>query len=354
MLEDSSGAMRRLALFLTLSCLAIGSWAFGETRSADPVDEAQTLEIERSKQGWVVVNLRGGPTGYEEPSDAPALAPATTLARGRVADANGNPVEGVVVVGGDRLAVLTDGLTGRDAARTDENGRFELSLDQDALLVAVHLEHGMSRVTRASEGQDVELTLEPFTWVEGFVREHDSPSEAMVILHSPDHAFTFVSRTDASGHYTLGPLPPGAYRVEAYDQGSTNGIVAFPSPRVEAVPGRTTTQDILENDPGTVRVDYRRTDSMRIATVSVALFEGERTVDTDARYVELFQRREGVYGASTIGQHDEYTVFRGVPEGTYTACARSNLGEQGMHVSCEPVTVHRDRVNDVDLKLYAG
>lgn len=354
MFELPGSAMRRLALFLTLSCLAVGSWALGETRSTDPIDDPQKLEIERSKQGWVVVNLRGGPTGYEEPTDAAALAPATTVAQGRVADASGSPVEGVVVVGGDRLAVFSDGLTGRDAARTDADGRFELALDEDAWLVAVHLEHGMSRVTRANEGQDVELTLEPFTWIEGFVREHASPSEARVIVQSPDRAFSFVSETDASGHYTIGPLPPGAYRVEAYDQGSANGIVAFPSPRVEAVPGRTTTQDILETDPGSVRVDYRRTDGMRIATVSVALFEGERTVNSDARYVELFQGREGVYGASTIGQHDEYTVFRGIPEGTYTACARSNLGEGGMHVSCEPVTVHRDRTSDVDLQLHAG
>lgn len=345
--------MRRLALLVTLSSLAVGSWIVGDTQPADPGGASTQWEIERSDQGEVGVNLRGGPVGYESGTGRAKRAAATGVVRGQVFDAQGIPASNIIVLGGTAPTVLGDVLGGSDAAYTDDEGRFELALDDGASVVALHLEGGMSRVVTAEADAQVRLALEPFAWVEGFVREHASPSEARVILQSTDRPFSFATQTDASGHYTAGPLPPGTYRVETYDESAANGVVAFPSPLIEVMPGLTTTQDILETDPGTVRVDYRRTDGLRIATVSVALFEGQRTIDSDERYVAAFREHKGVYGTSTIGQHDEYTTFRGVPDGVYTACARSNLGEQGMHVSCESVTVG-DGVSDVDLKLYAG
>ena len=47
-------------------------------------------------------------------------------------------------------------------------------------------------------------------------------------------------------------------------------------------------------------------------------------------------------------------VFLAVPFGTYTACARSNLGDEGMHVECEVIEVRDEETVVVDLSLRAG
>ncbi len=353
------GMKRRLVFLAALSsALAVG-WCAASDAPADrgmPGDP-NAFELHRGEAGMVSVHLLGGAL-EDDFGRAQTAMPERGAVHGRVVDEDGKAVPDVLVVGGEGLTVLSDVLHGRDGAWTDEDGRFTVKafVDDEVLLVAAHHEYGMSRVARTWVGADVELTLEPFAWVEGFVREGASPSEARVLVQNDDLTVSYLDHTDAHGHYMVGPVPPGTYRVRAHDQASRDVVVAFPWVDVEVRPGVRTTQDIIEVDPGSVTVDTRRTPGMRAATVSVSLFGGRQRISTEEQYRHLLEHAAdgGAHTLSTIGSREEVVVFRGVPAGHYTACAEWNLGETGMEVGCQEVTVGDNPTPRVDLRLHAG
>lgn len=351
-LKMQMGLMKaRLVLIAALSALAIGSWAtHRKTPSPQGSADAPTpFELTRMGDDRVSMHLHGGTV--ERPQPRKPSAERTGLVRGRVVDGQGQPVSDVVVIGGDLLGVMYDVMGGRGGALTDADGRFSLDtfVRQEATVLAAHHEYGMSRAVITRAGEEVELRLEPFARLEGFVRTGDDAVECNVVATSSSHGTViYNTQTDASGHYALGPLPPGDYEVLAFWPQDVEGTIVFPRPTVELAPGVTTTQN-LESGPGSLRVEYHRPPGFPVSDAAVRLFEGRPNVKTHAQFERVTE-----FAHSTIRSREDATTFHGVPYGTYTACARSNMGEEGMHVECEPVEIRGPEAAVVDLSLHAG
>lgn len=352
---------RQRVLLAALFAAAAGSW-FG-ARQAPTVrgtaESPSAFEISRYNDAIVYVHLHGGAVEFEAGVGLgeKTSVPTTGEVHGRVLDPGGKPIPGVLVVGGDGLVSLHDSLRARDGAWTDEQGHFSMKTcgGREVSLVAMHHERGMSRAPRVPVGREVDLTLEPFTWIEGVVREGPDPVEARVTAQTDDMAVTVSGHTDASGHYKFGPLPPGTYDVRVRNN-DPDEVIAFPVETLELRPGTTTEYSPTESDPGSVYVEFHRTPGLRVAVIGIALFEGPGPVSADAEYEAIVQGEDGrtFDGPSGLGPSHPRKLFRGLPPGMYTACARLNLGDNDMHVICESVAVDGTRPAEVNFELAAG
>lgn len=351
---------RRWVLLLAFSTAAVVSWLVPtqEPGSRGTGRAPAAFEVSRYNDALVYVHLHGGEVEFEAGANLHAetgLA-APGVVHGRVVDHNGDAVSGAIVVGGGGLVAVRDSLRARDGARTDSEGRFSVNAYEDRVsLVAMDHERGMSQALQVPVGGDVELSLEPFTWIEGFIGEGEEPVLAQVTVQTEDMAVTYVGQTDALGRYEIGPIPAGAYQVHARDD-DPDTVIAFDVADVELRAGTITTHNVIESDPGSVRVEFVRPSELRVAVVGVTLFEGPEPVHTDHAYEAILRGEvdRANFGTTSLGPANPRKVFRGLPGGSYTACARLNLGDTGMHISCEPVTVGGTDTQEVILELAAG
>ena len=351
---------RRWILLVALFVAASVAWFL--PRDAPPQRGSSkspaAFELSRYNDARVAVHLRGGPVEFEGGKNfgADTGKPTTGTVHGRVLDRDGKPVANVIVLGGSNLLEFGESLIADAGVRTDEEGRFTLKTYADEVTV-VALDHarGMSPAPRVKVGAGVDLSLEPFTWIEGFVREGNAPVEGRVWVETSDLTTTYIGRTDASGHYMMGPLPPGTYAVRAHND-DPDVVIALPTITVELDPGTTTTQSMIESDPGLVSVEFHRPPGIRTIDPSVTLLEGDAPVRTHTELEAILRGevKRNVYGTTTVGGKHPRKVFRGIPLGRYSACAQFNLGDEGFHVSCQAVDATEVGAGHVDIRLRAG
>jgi len=355
-LEDNRARLMKTRTAWLVVLFALGVW-LASVRDPSPVgtaDDPTPFELTRIADDRVALNLHGGSVEGLEAPERP-VAESTGHVRGRVVDSEGQPVSDVVVLGGARISVMGEVAFGRGGDRTNEDGEFsvETFAPLETMLVAAHHTHGMSALTPATVGGEVELRLQPFAWVEGVVGLESAGVQSRVGLSSTQGSTSYTGHTDASGHYRLGPVPPGEYTLWAFWPEGIEGAVAFPKSRVQVVAG-TTTQNITASGPGSVEVKYERTPGLPVSDAAVALFEGRPLVKTNDQFLEPPLPPETFVVRSSISWRDDDAVFLAVPFGTYTACARSNLGDEGLHVECEVIEVRDEETVVVDLSLRAG
>ena len=347
----------RAILIAALFTLAVGSWITSQiVRSPRGTADTPTpFEISRARPDQALVHLHGGTIDLTSTSERPPLE-RTGLVRGRVLDTDGEPIADAVVVGGRGLGVLGDVLHGEAAARTDDDGRFSIETfaQPETTLVAMHHEGGMSPLSTTMAGEQVELRLQPFARLDGFVRDGNNPVWSHVNVTSADRRFSFVAETDVSGHYGAGPLPPGDYNVSVFWATNPADTVAFSKPSAHVEAGSTASVDIIETDPGSLELAYHRTPGMPVSDAAISVFAGKAAVKTDEQFERLNEDSTRLIARTSIGDDESREVVRGIPLGTVTVCARSNLGDEGMHIQCEQVDLEDDTTVAVDLSLNAG
>jgi protocatechuate 3,4-dioxygenase beta subunit len=112
--------------------------------------------------------------------------------RGTVVDDRGAPVAGADV----RWTELPD------AARTDDQGRFELLPDTNAIIVASTADGGVRSIKVASIVQDMRITLPALAALRGTVRAGDAPA-ANVTVRATTDAWDVLTATDDAGRFDL-------------------------------------------------------------------------------------------------------------------------------------------------------
>ena len=347
----------RLAVFLAAVCFsfpACGSPSVGAAPQGTAAAPTP-FEVTQTRPDHVLVHLRGGIVPDAQGSERPPLE-RTGLVRGRVVDADGQPVAGAVVVGARDLVVLSDVLGADAGARTDADGSFSIDTYEstETSLVALHHDGGMSSMARSMAGQTVELRLEPFAWIEGSVRNGADPVRTHLKALSVDAHFGFVGETDASGHYKVGPVPPGDYGVSVFWAKDQDGVVAFPEPQVRAQAGRVVVGDVVETEPGSVEVAFHRTPGMPVSDAAIAVFDGKPVVNNDEQFTRLRGEPGRVLVETSIRWKHDGALLQGLPNRVLTVCARSNLGDAGMHVGCDEVDLRTRNSASIDLSLRAG
>src|SRR5690606_36591338 len=156
-------------------------------RDEATVDASARYELTRLGPEQVAVELGGGPSTLVSGEDffglpEPAPVPLARTIRGRVLDANAQPVEAAVVVGGERVVTspIAATLLGQFGAVSNPTGAYELGSTHgdDFVLVALHREAGWSNVHVVEGGSaDARLDLElgPPGVLDGVVTQAGEP-----------------------------------------------------------------------------------------------------------------------------------------------------------------------------------
>lgn len=333
---------------------ALGAWLYGavhEDATRSPVAQglpgaiSTPLEVTRLGPDRVAVELRGGPS-EREPSERTPTEPTGNV-RGTVVDGRGQPVAGAVVVGGEHITIWYGvAFEARDGAVTDDQGRFSLLTYEhaDARLVAIHHELGMSAVHLGPNGTDAKLQLQPFTWVEGDVTNLHPSVSAHVTADAVDGSLqvSFLTKTDAQGHYRMGPIPPGKYAMNATTAFVEAELVStYPTAPLVVRPGAPIEHSFIESEVGALEVDFSRPAGAPTSAIKVSLYPGAHA--TDAPDVGALIRHD------VTGSEWDTTRFDRLAPGEYTACLTATLPPERRSLSCQTVEIGGD--DEVTVKL---
>jgi len=297
-----------------------------EQPSAKP--EGQPFRLTTVSDDKYAVDLDGGfsratlpplPPGQERP---PAARIVRRI-RGVVLDAEGEPIEGAVVIGDRALLVSSRDIRGSAGAATGPDGRFSLNVRTEHPFTFVAVERrGWSRLTLAEAGTDdvsVTLQLGAPARGSGTVVRADQPAEAdvRVTIDDGNARLQIFTKTDDAGRWSLPPMPPGTWKVTANLRGSP----ATDSPKFEVGRGEKATQDVELPIGGTVEV-IADLDAVTDRFIGVELLPGSHRVPDAATLDDLKEKYLGhkQHLFRINAQRNEPLVFEDVPRGAFTAC----------------------------------
>jgi hypothetical protein len=284
--------------------------------------------------------------GVEAPTAEPVRLRLTRprSLEGRVKDRQGEPIAEARLYVGDRAGDPLGGWRERPAqATTDQEGRFVLSdLEPGTAYVTAMASGYRSRSGQAvqipEQGQapPLEITLEPGTFLEGFVRDSrgNPVAEARVFAQKqPAGSFPAIVSTDEEGRYEVGDLEPGPLQVQTSHGG----------PSVQAA---------VEIQPGRNRLDLELPEGAEVSG---------RVVDSQGSPVpgaslHLRPAPKGdapmfVGESRAVSSADGSFLFQGVADGEYLLLGTR---EGFAAATISGLQVAADPVSGLELRLGAG
>jgi Carboxypeptidase regulatory-like domain/PDZ domain len=263
--------------------------------------------------GWLVARARTARPPAPPELTASAAAPPppapvedrTPEIRGRILDADGNPVNGAAV----RLVSPTVPYTVYDEAKTDAAGRFSFAHvgSERVRVVADHDPDGAvtSAELHVAERQSIEITLvlSAASAVRGTVVDTDDHPVAGATLFVEGVPWIVRSATsDGAGAFRLAIVPNGATSLVAVARGYKTARVTLPSRddpvelvvHVRLQAGSPAEGDVLDPDGNPVKARIVACEGQPSESSAVSADDG------------TFQLPPSAIGCAAIAQHDEY------------------------------------------------
>jgi hypothetical protein len=228
---------------------------------------------------------------------------------------------------------------------TDERGVCAFSpISTYPVAVFAQVPAAGSKLVEIGESLSVDLELFATAVVEGEVRKHEKPLQALVTLFPLDGGIQRSRRSDASGRYRIVDVVPGAYTVAIGEEGHSGTpprTDSWRSPELVVEPGETIRRDLTFPSGVTVSVAFGQ--DCRDPHAHVFLFEGEVSPGDALELAKLWRQR----ASSTWRSSSHFEMvdtrsavsFTDVLPGTYTVCAVSEtFGAPG--AAAQPVVTH--------------
>jgi hypothetical protein len=176
---------------------------------------------------------------FKSPTDEyriDAVLEAGARLAGRVLDPDGKPVEGAVVVAGNKGSAQVE--------KTDKDGRFAAEGLNDAPVACSVTKEGYGKVTLRNQpvnGPDLEIRLVRGGTISGRVVLDEAPRQVQVTISKYDEELRGVAVVDSKffpdppkGEFVFSDVPPGTYWVDV----RIEGYEAVERPQVMVAPGQ--------------------------------------------------------------------------------------------------------------------